>query len=153
MSAWYWVGKKADRLPHRLSLFPSPRHPPSRRLLTSRREADHRSRRCQCAPDKRGGKLYYTMRDLRNGNIVKNVTRSSARRLWHYAIRQHMEMSENNAQPEIQWQGDYGLIRKYTQGNTTRYDLIQRTPAGNRYFFGVTEDGIHGPWRRLVGLE
>jgi len=104
-------------------------------------------------PDKRGGKLYYTMRDLRNGNIVKNVTRSSARRLWHYAIRQHMEMSENNAQPEIQWQGDYGLIRKYTQGNTTRYDLIQRTPAGNRYFFGVTEDGIHGPWRRLVGLE
>ncbi|HPO59673.1 MAG TPA: hypothetical protein PLV53_12580, partial [Anaerolineaceae bacterium] len=87
------------------------------------------------------------------GNIVKTVTRSSARRLWHYAIRQHMEMSENNAQPEIQWQGDYGLIRKYTQGNTTRYDLIQRTPAGNRYFFGVTEDGIHGPWRRLVGLE
>ena len=36
--------------------------------------------------EKRNGGRYYTLRDLRNGNIVKNVTRTSARRLWHYAI-------------------------------------------------------------------
>ena len=34
----------------------------------------------------RGDERYYTMRDLRNGNVVKNVTLKSARRLWHYAI-------------------------------------------------------------------
>src|SRR5690606_31896610 len=34
--------------------------------------------------EERGGDTYYTMRDLRNGSIVSNVTRSSARRLWHY---------------------------------------------------------------------
>ncbi|MEA3460173.1 MAG: putative DNA binding domain-containing protein, partial [Chloroflexota bacterium] len=36
----------------------------------------------------RKGTLYHTMRDLRNGNEVRNVTRSSARRLWRYAIVQ-----------------------------------------------------------------
>jgi hypothetical protein len=35
----------------------------------------------------------------------------------------------------------------------TRYDLIQRSESGYRYYFGVTEDGIHGAWRKLVGLE
>jgi hypothetical protein len=34
-----------------------------------------------------------------------------------------------------------------------RYDLIQRTPQGYRYYFGVTEDGIDGPWRQLIGQE
>jgi hypothetical protein len=38
--------------------------------------------------EERNGVRYYTMRDLRNGNIVKNVTHSSARRLWHYAIKE-----------------------------------------------------------------
>src|SRR5690606_14030627 len=36
--------------------------------------------------EQKGDATHYTMHDLRNGNIVKNVTRSSARRLWHYAI-------------------------------------------------------------------
>jgi len=32
--------------------------------------------------------------------------------------------------------------------------LAQRQPDGSiRIYYGVTEDGIHGPWRRLVGLE
>ena len=46
------------------------------------------------------------MRDLRNGNIVKNVTRSSARKLWHYAI------TEREANPihseQVQWVGISG---------------------------------------------
>jgi hypothetical protein len=34
-----------------------------------------------------------------------------------------------------------------------RYDLVQRTPEGYRYYYGVTEDGIHGPWKMLVGQD
>jgi len=104
-------------------------------------------------PEVREGVSYYTMRDLRNGNMVKNVTRSSARRLWHYAIRQFNEVYNRHDQMNVQWLGDYGLIKKYKQGKTIRYDLIQRLPNGYRYYFGVTEDGIHGPWKELIGEE
>lgn len=104
-------------------------------------------------PQERQGKLYYTMRDLRNGNVVKNVTRGSARRLWHYAIKAHSEIAPNIDKTDIIWQGNYGLIKKYNQGKTIRYDLINKTPEGVRFFFGVTPDGIHGPWKTLVGEE
>jgi len=33
------------------------------------------------------------------------------------------------------------------------YDLVERAAPGNRYYFGVTDDGIHGPWKQLVGQE
>jgi DNA-binding MarR family transcriptional regulator len=35
-------------------------------------------------------------------------------------------------------------------GGQTRYDLVQRTDNDLRVYYGVTEDGIHGPWRKLV---
>jgi hypothetical protein len=101
----------------------------------------------------RNGARYYNMRDLRNGNVVKNVTRTSARRLWHYAITSYSKLPEDLSQAPIQWQGALGLIGRHKQGKIMRYDLVQRTPQGNRYYFGVTEDGIHGPWRQLVGQE
>jgi hypothetical protein len=101
----------------------------------------------------RDDERYYTMRDLRNGNVVKNVTMKSARRLWHYAITTYAELPPDPSQAKIQWQGSYGLIRRQKQGNGGRYDLIQRLNNGYRYYFGVTDDGIHGPWRRLVGQE
>jgi hypothetical protein len=101
----------------------------------------------------RGEETYFTMRDLRNGNVVKNVTRKSARRLWHYAISTYASLPADPAQTHVQWQGMYGLIRQQKQGKSLRYDLIQRTDDGYRYYFGVTDDGIHGPWKRLVGLE
>jgi hypothetical protein len=104
-------------------------------------------------PEDREGSHYYTMRDLRNGNKVKNVTRSSARRLWHYAISRYQEMATNIDQTVTLWQGDLGLARKYKQGKTTMYDLVQRTPDGYRYFFGVTPDGIHGPWKGITNEE
>ena len=93
------------------------------------------------------------MRDLRNGNMVKNVTRSSARRLWHYAITNYADLPADLSKAGIQWQGNYGLIRSHKQGNSNRYDLVQRSSQGFRYYFGVTDDGVHGPWRKLVGLE
>jgi hypothetical protein len=103
--------------------------------------------------EERNGSRYYTMRDLRNGNVVKNVTRTSARRLWHYAITRFAKLPEDVSKAKVHWQGNLGLLRRYKQGKLYRYDLVQRTPDGVRYYFGVTEDGIHGPWEQLVGQE
>lgn len=105
------------------------------------------------AVDERDGSQYFTMRDLRNGNMVKNVTRTSARRLWHYAITQFARIPAELSQLGIEWQGELGLLRKYNEGNHTRYDLLQRLPDGVRYYFGVTEDGVHGRWKSLVGVD
>lgn len=101
----------------------------------------------------RSGSRVYTMCDLRNGNVVKNVTRTSARRLWHYAITSYSQLPEDPTQLKIAWQGNYGLLRRYKQGNYHRYDLIQQTADGYRYYFGVTDDGIHGPWKQVVGQD
>jgi len=102
----------------------------------------------------RDGTKYYTLRDLRNGNTVKNVTTSSARRLWHYAISRYAQLPADISKARgVHWEGDRGLLRKYKQGKKWHYDLVQRTPEGDRYFFGVTEEGITEPWRAVVGLE
>ena len=101
----------------------------------------------------REGARYFTMRDLRNGNMVKSVTRTSARGLWHYAITQFSRYPADLSQAGIHWQGNFGIVHSEKQGKSMRYDLVQRTPQGYRYYFGVTEDGIHGPWADLVGQE
>ncbi len=101
--------------------------------------------------EQRKGKQYHMMRDLRNGNIVKNVTRSSARRLWHYAI---LEKEKNPVdQSKVAWQRDIGVWKRHKRGGTVRYDLVQRTPEGLRVFYGVTEDGMHGPWQVFITEE
>jgi hypothetical protein len=101
--------------------------------------------------EERKGTLYHTMRDLRNGNVVKNVTRKSARRLWHYAITQAEERPVEASQ--VEWHGDIGLLRRREHAGRARYDLVQREDGELRFYYGVTEDGIHGVWARLVGLE
>lgn len=101
----------------------------------------------------RGGKNFYTMRDLRNGNIVKNVTQASARRLWHYAITKYSEVAPNIDNLDVQWRGNYGLIKQYTQGKNQHFDFALRTDSGYRYFFGVTPDGIHGNWKMFSNDE
>lgn len=100
--------------------------------------------------EERNGVTYYTVRDLRNGNVVKNVTEKSARKLWHYAIKQYAELPDDIKKAKIEWKGDEGLLRQYTQFKQTRYDLVQRKNGNYRYFFGVTEDGIHGAWSQFV---
>jgi len=105
------------------------------------------------AVDERNGRSYFTVRDLRNGNVVKNVTEQSARKLWHYAITQYAELPEDLSKAKLEWRENLGLLRKYKQHKQTRYDLVQRVNEGHRYYFGVTEDGIHGEWKKLVGLE
>ncbi|MEN6479277.1 MAG: RNA-binding domain-containing protein [Anaerolineales bacterium] len=104
------------------------------------------------ASETRNGVQYHTMRDLRDGGQVANVTRSSARRLWRYAIA----LKEKGAfSPEkVTWHGDRGLWHKYLRSGRPHYDLVQRTPDGSlRIYYGVSEDGIHGEWRQVVGME
>ncbi len=99
---------------------------------------------------KRKDTLYHTVRDLRQGNTVKNVTRRSARRLWHYAITQKEEHPV--APDKVRWQGDIGLWKRRARSGQVRYDLVQRMSDGSlRVYYGVTEEGINGEWKALVG--
>jgi len=99
----------------------------------------------------RGGQRVYTLRDLRNGNVVHNVTSKSARRLWQYAIERYSKLPTDLS--EIQWMGNLGLLTKRGKRGQYRYDLVSRSAEGYRWFFGVTDDGLHGKWRQLVGQE
>ncbi len=102
--------------------------------------------------EERQGVRYYTMRDLRNGNVVKNVTRKSARKLWHYAVTNYDKLSPDLTQIDVKWHDDMGLITPKSP-TVMRYDLVQRNKSGNlRFYFGVTDDGIHGKWKQVVGL-
>jgi histidinol phosphatase-like PHP family hydrolase len=103
------------------------------------------------ATEERDGRKYHTVRDLRNGSIVKNVTRASARKLWHYAITEH-ESGALEASA-VTWHGDLGLWKKTHRGGVTRYDLVQRADKSLRVYYGVTEDGVHGAWKQVVGGE
>lgn len=99
----------------------------------------------------RNNTRYYTMRDLRNGNLVNNVTRRSARHLWRYAIE---EAEGNPVDPEkVRWIGDIGVWKQREYRNRVRWDLVQRQDGDIRVYYGVTEDGIHGKWATLVGEE
>ena len=103
------------------------------------------------ATEERKGVKYHIMRDLRNGNVVKNVTRSSARRLWHYAI---LEKESHPVKPhEVEWHGEIGLWKRYQRGGTVRYDLVQRDNGGVRVYYGVTDDGLHGPWQKFASED
>ena len=103
--------------------------------------------------EERNNTDYYTLRDLRNGNVVKNVTQSSARRLWHYAISEYKQLPDDKGKAKITWQGNLGRLKEQKRGNRRRYDLVQRQDDHIRFYYGVTEDGIHGEWKKLVGTE
>jgi len=92
---------------------------------------------------------YYTMRDLRNGNLVNNVTRNSARRLWRYAID---EAENNPVKPsQVRWMGNIGIWKQREYRSQMRYDLVEKAGDTQHVYYGVTEEGIHGPWAALVG--
>jgi len=100
----------------------------------------------------RKGTLYHTVKDLRNGNVVQNVTRSSARKLWRYAITQREESPVDSE--KITWYGDIGFWKTYKRGGKVRYNLTQRDPEGKIHiYYGVTEEGFHGEWRRFLEGE
>jgi hypothetical protein len=96
---------------------------------------------------------YFTVRDLRNNNTVKNVTEKSARRLWHYAITNYVKLPQEISQMGVEWKGNLGVLRKYKHGKRQVFDMVQRDKMDLNFYFGVTEDGLHGPWRELAGIE
>ncbi|MBC7263954.1 MAG: putative DNA binding domain-containing protein [Chloroflexi bacterium] len=100
----------------------------------------------------REGTLYHTMKDLRNGNVVRDVTRTSARKLWQYAI---VEKETNPVtEDKVTWRGDIGLWKSYRRAGRTRYDFVQRGANGTLHvYYGVTEEGVHGEWREFMKGE
>jgi hypothetical protein len=97
---------------------------------------------------KRNGTIYHTVRDLRNDNLIKNVTRSSARRLWHYAITQAEAGLPDPAQ--IRWRNNMALLSERHKGDTVWYDLALRDQDQTRIFYGVTDSGLNDEWLALV---
>ena len=100
----------------------------------------------------RKGQQFYSLRDLRNGNVVHNVTRQSARKLWQYALNQH---ETNAVDPgKVDWLGDIGLWKKHKRAGQTRFDLVQRDNGHiSHVYYGVTENGLHGLWQKLCGTS
>jgi hypothetical protein len=100
---------------------------------------------------RRKGVTYHSMRDLRNNNVVNDVTRRSARRLWHYAITQK-EQHPVKAE-DVEWQGQIALLKAYKRSGVRRYDLAQRDGDEIRVYYGVTEDGMSDEWLQLLPPE
>ncbi len=103
--------------------------------------------------EERKGRIYYAVRDLRNDNVVHNVTKSSARRLWQYAIAKYEEDLPLD-ELKIEWHGDIGVVRSEERARKRRYDLAQRDLDGKVHvYYGVTEDGMSEEWRNLIQAE
>ena len=100
------------------------------------------------ASEERQGTTYHTLRDLRNGNLIKNVTKSSARKLWHYAITQ-TESGDPDPR-KVRWQGRLGLVGKRQRDQRTWWDLALRDNGNMRIFYGVTDSGMNDAWLALV---
>jgi hypothetical protein len=99
--------------------------------------------------EERKGTYYHTVHDLRNGNLIKNVTRSSARKLWHYAITQ-VEGGLPNAN-KLDWHGNVALVKKRQRDEHVWYDLALREANDNiHYYFGVTDSGLNEDWLALM---
>lgn len=95
------------------------------------------------------GDRQYTLRDLRNNRVIHNVTRSSARKLWQYAINEYDHKTFEHA--PIRWLGEVGILKASERAGKLRYDVVQRDSNGELHvYYGVTDDGIHGVWRDLV---
>lgn len=103
------------------------------------------------ASEERGGSKFHSIRDLRNGHVIHNVTRRGARKLWSYAIQQHEDSRIDPA--KVQWRGEIGLVRAEKRAGKTRYDLALRENGNIRVFYGVTDDGMEGRWTTFIQEE
>ena len=103
------------------------------------------------ASEERGGLQYHTICDLRNGNVIKNVTRKGARKLWNYAIQQHEDHPADPA--KVEWRKNVGVVSAEKRAGKVRYDLALRENGAIRVFYGVTEDGMEGDWAAFIQDE
>jgi hypothetical protein len=98
--------------------------------------------------EKRQGTYYHTVRDLRNGSLIKNVTRSSARKLWHYALT---KVEAGTPKPsEIAWQGNIAVLDVRKKNDNVWYDLAMRENDTIHFFYGVTDSGLNDKWLSLI---
>ncbi len=103
------------------------------------------------ASEERDGNQFHTICDLRNGHVIKNVTRKGARKLWNYAILQN---EDHPVDPKkVDWKGNNGLISSEKRAGKIRYDLALRENGNIRVFYGVTEDGMEGKWAEFAQEE
>jgi len=99
----------------------------------------------------RNGNRAYSVRDLRNGHIIHNVTRRGARKLWNYAIQQYEDKPIDRS--KVEWRGNIGLVGLEKRAGKIRYDLALREGERVRVFYGVTDDGMEGEWSAFVQEE
>lgn len=99
--------------------------------------------------EERDGVRYYTLRDLRNNIVVRNVTQKSARDLWLYAINQVLnDVYDTN---NIPWTNDRAVLSRSQRAGKVRYDLALRDATGKVViFYGVSDDGMDARWKDLV---
>ncbi len=93
----------------------------------------------------------HSIRDMRNGNVIKNVTRKGSRKLWNYAIQQHEDKTINSR--KVDWRGNIGVVHVDRRAGKVRYDLALRENGNVRVFYGVTEDGMEGRWSVFIQDE
>ena len=99
--------------------------------------------------EKRQGTIYHTVRDLRNGNLIQNVTKSSARKLWHYAISQAEEGPINPQ--KVKWHKNMAVLKQRKKGDNTWYDVALRDGKQIHVYYGVTDSGMNDNWLALIG--
>jgi hypothetical protein len=100
------------------------------------------------ATEERNGLKFHSIRDLRNGHVIHNVTRKGARKLWSYAIEQTEDHPLDTK--SVNWQGNVGLLHMEKRAGKLRYDLALRENGSVRVFYGVTEDGMEGRWADFI---
>ncbi len=99
--------------------------------------------------EKRKGTIYHTLRDMRNGSLIKNVTKTSARKLWHYAI---LQAESGSVKPEaIPWHNNMAVLNVRKKGDNVWYDLALRDENDIHLYFGVTDSGLNDDWLALIG--
>lgn len=103
------------------------------------------------ASEERNGRKFHSIRDLRNGHVITNVTRRGARKLWNYAIQQHEDYPVQA--DKIEWKEKIGVVRSENRAGKTRYDLALREGNQIRVFYGVTDEGMEGSWAAFVQDE
>jgi hypothetical protein len=139
---------RADRRREPRSATPAEKPPPSPANGHGRSRQRPRTGVEIVESQERDGTIYHTLRDLRSGNLINNVTRSSARRLWHYAITQ-----AETAPPDfaaVQWRHDVAVLNRRPKGDATLYDLAVRDDDGIHVYYGVTDSGLSEEWLALV---
>ena len=77
------------------------------------------------------------------------MTKSSARKLWHYAITQ-AEAGPVDPQ-KVQWHNNMAVLKQRTKGDNIWYDLALREGSQVHIYYGVTDSGLNDDWLALVG--